>query len=358
MREVERLSTSELCGQLLLLGFDGHSAPDWLLESVAERSLGGVILFARNIESPEQTLQLCKQLHRAAPAGYPIFVSVDQEGGRVQRLRDGVLQLPPMRALGQRNDLEFTGQVAAELGRQLLSLGFNLNFAPVADVDSNPKNPVIGDRSFSADPRVVTEHVRAFARAQEDQGVVACLKHFPGHGDTSLDSHLELPYLDKSATDLRRVEFYPFERACRDAHGVMTAHVVFSAMDRAPATLSGRLLGLLRKEFAFEGIVFSDDLEMKALAQHWPIEETAVRAVQAGCDMLLVCKEREQQQRAHQALLSAANASVEFLASCRRAVSRSLAIRQRFPQRPVASASQLRQVLNSKHANALRELLS
>lgn len=359
MREVERLSVSELCGQLLVVGYAGGSPDAALLQRIRERALGGVILFGRNVKEPVQVLEACRSLHGAAPAGYPIYVGVDQEGGKVARLKAPVLQLPPMRALGAHDDAELTERLAAELGRQLLALGFNIDFAPVADVDSNPKNPIIADRSFGADPALVTRHVRAFARGLEAQGVIACLKHFPGHGDTAQDSHVELPTVRKSAVELRRTELYPFERASLCAHAVMTAHVVFPVFDRAPATLSARLLALLRTEFAFDGVIFSDDLEMKALAANWPIEETATRAVEAGCDALLVCSgEREQAERAHGALVARAERDGDFRLRCERAVARSLALRQRFPQRPARSPTVLQAVLKSPEAKSLASELS
>jgi beta-N-acetylhexosaminidase len=358
MREVERLSISELCGQLLVVGYLGSDPDASLLQRIRDRSMGGVILFGRNVKEPAQVLETCRSLHGAAPLGYPIFVAVDQEGGRVARLKAPVLQLPAMRALGLHDDPELTERLASELGRQLLALGFNVDFAPVADVDSNPRNPVIGDRSFGRDPALVSRHVRAFSRGLEAQGVIACLKHFPGHGDTAQDSHLELPVVKKPAVELRRTELYPFERAGLCAHAVMTAHVVFPAFDRTPATLSPRLLSLLRTEFAFDGVIFSDDLEMKALAAHWPIEETAVRAVEAGCDALLVCSgEREVSDRAHTALVHRAERDGDFRARCERAAARSLALRQRFPQRPTRSNA-LHAVLTSPEARSLTTALS
>lgn len=357
MREVERLSLSELCGQLLCVGYSGTKPDEALLGQIRERSLGGVILFSRNVQGPIQVLATCRALHAAAPASYPIFVAVDQEGGRVQRLRDGVIQLPPMRAFGQKDDVELSERTAATLGRQLLALGFNLNFAPVADVDSNPQNPIIGDRSFGSDPARVTRHARAFARGFERAGVVACLKHFPGHGDTSKDSHLELPVVAKSAVALRQVELYPFERLSLDARAVMTAHVLFPAFDRVPATLSPRLLHLLRREFAFDGMIVSDDLEMRAVSERYSIEETAVRAVSAGCDLLLVCSSAELARRAHAALLAEAERSADFRERCRDAVARTLTLRQRFPQRPVRSDAALAEALAEPSARDLeREL--
>lgn len=357
VREVERLSLAELCGQLLVVGFEGLEVPADILRAIKERSLAGVVLFARNLGDLGHTFQLCRTLRRSAPPAYPLFVSVDQEGGRVQRLSD-VLQLPPMRNFGRHDDVSLSERAAAALGHQLKALGFNLNFAPVADVDSNPDNPVIGDRSFSSDPRVVVRHARAMIRGLQAQGVIACLKHFPGHGDTALDSHLALPTVSLGATELRKRELYPFERLCREAESVMTAHVVFPAFDSKPATLSARLLSLLRREFDFDGVIFSDDLEMKALSAHWPIEDSAVSAVEAGCDALLVCRERAQHERAHHALVERAEKDPDFRARCRSAVERSLKLRRRFPQRPSADDDALTTALAGAGLDELEKELA
>jgi len=280
-------------GQLLFVGFHGTELPPPLAEKIAAGRVGGVILFSRNIDSPEQVHRLCRDLHAAAPEGVPLLIAVDQEGGRVQRLRDPFTCWPPMRKVGEVGDLELTAAVAQALAVELADYGIGLDFAPVVDVDTNPQNPVIGDRSFSRDAARVGEHARAFIRGMQGRGVAACAKHFPGHGDTRSDSHLELPRLDHDLDRLREVELPPFAAAAlEEVATVMTAHVLFPRLDRKrPATLSPPIIALLREELGYDGFVFSDDLEMRAVADHFSVEERTLGSLEAGVDSLLVCSD-------------------------------------------------------------------
>jgi beta-N-acetylhexosaminidase len=284
---------------LFCVGFHGKHASPEVLELV-RRGVHGVILFGRNVEEAEQVAALVAELKRAA--GRPLLVSVDQEGGRVARLRapQGFTELPPMRALGEAGDVELARAAGALVGAELRAVGIDQDYAPVVDVDTNPANPVIGDRAFSRDPAVVARLGAAFARGLQSAGVAACAKHFPGHGDTSQDSHKHLPRLPHSLERLERIELPPF-RALAQAGvaAVMTAHVVFEALDpRRPATLSPEVMSLLRARCGFEGCAISDDLEMKAVAEHFALEEAAPAAVAAGVDALLVCHSAAVQHRA------------------------------------------------------------
>ena len=284
---------------LFSVGFQGTSPSPEVLELV-RRGAHGVILFARNVVDAEQVAELVSALKRAA--GRPLLVSIDQEGGRVARLRSpqGFTELPPMRAIGQTGDRELAFAAGALLGRELRAVGIDQDYAPVVDVDTNPRNPVIGDRSFSRDPEVVARLGTALAQGLQSAGVAACAKHFPGHGDTSQDSHQDLPHLPHDLGRLRAVELVPFRAlAAAGVASAMTAHVVFDALDpHRPATMSGPVLRLLREECRFDGCVISDDLEMKAVAEHFPLEEAAPGAVLAGVDALLVCHRAEVQHRA------------------------------------------------------------
>jgi beta-N-acetylhexosaminidase len=278
-------------GQLLFAGFEGAEVPGDLAALVREGRVGGVVLFARNLRGPAQVRELVARLHELAPADAPLCVAIDQEGGRVQRLRAPWTEWPPMRRLGERDDLRETARVAGGLARELADLGIDLDFAPVVDVDTNPANPVIGDRSFGREAERVARHARAFIEAMQGAGVAACAKHFPGHGDTSEDSHVALPRVDHPLSRLREVELVPFRAAA--AAGVasmMTAHVVLPCFDaRLPATLCAPALDLLRGEVGYDGVVFGDDFEMAAVAGHFPPREAARRALEAGVDALLVC---------------------------------------------------------------------
>jgi beta-N-acetylhexosaminidase len=286
-------SAAGRAGQLLFVGFPGESAPDLLLERVREGRVGGVVLFRRNLESPEQARALIASLRAAAPAEAPLLVAMDQEGGRVQRLREPWTVWPPMRRVAEHGDPARTAAVAAALARELRDLGVGLDFAPVVDVDTNPANPVIGDRAFAATPEEVGRHAAAFVAALQAGGVAACAKHFPGHGDTAQDSHHELPRLDHELERLRRVELPPFRAAIRaGVASVMTAHVLLPRLDpERPATLSPAALRLLREELGFDGVVFSDDLEMRAVADRFPISERVLGSLRAGVDALLVCSD-------------------------------------------------------------------
>jgi len=285
---------------LFCVGFQGHS-PSLEVLDLIRRGVHGVILFSRNVAEAEQVAQLTGELKRAA-GGRPLLISIDQEGGRVARLRGmhGFTELPPMRALGRTGDERLARGVGAVLGRELRAVGVDQDYAPCVDVDTNPANPVIGDRSLSRDPVQVGWLGAALAQGLQAAGVAACAKHFPGHGDTSQDSHTELPRLPHSLERLRQIELPPFAALARaGVAAVMTAHVVFEALDAArPATLSPPVMRLLRDEIGFEGCCISDDLEMKAVAEHFPLEEAAPGAVLAGVDALLVCHTPAVQHRA------------------------------------------------------------
>ncbi len=360
MREVQQLSNEQLCGQLLVVGFEGTDLPTRLQTALKNQALGGVILFSRNTPDVDTTWMLCRRVAKQAAGGtFPPFISIDQEGGRVRRLKQGVIQAPAMRRLGRLDDATFTRELAQAIAVELVACGFNLNFAPVVDVDSNPANPVIGDRSFGASPASVTRLARCFIEGFQSRGLMACVKHFPGHGDTDLDSHLALPTVRKPSVELRQLEMYPFERLARSSACLMSAHVVFESMDSLPATLSSRLLtDLLRNEFSFEGVTFSDDLEMGALNDHWPIEETAVRAVRAGCDTLLICRDEELQQRAHVALIKQVEADPAFRQRCVVAVSRSLGTRRKYPPNPAATLGVLHAALQDERGQRVRQRLA
>jgi beta-N-acetylhexosaminidase len=286
-------SSSDSPGQLLFVGFPGPRAPELLLERVSEGRVGGVVLFRRNVEDPAQLRALVAELRAAAPAAAPLWIAVDQEGGRVQRLRAPWTEWPPMRRVAEHGDPAKTAAVAAALARELRGAGIQLDFAPVVDVDTNPANPVIGDRSFARSPEEVAAHARAFIEALQAGGVAACAKHFPGHGDTREDSHHALPVLDHDLERLRRIELPPFKEATlAGVASVMTAHVLIPRLDPLlPATLSPAALRLLREELGYGGVVFSDDLEMRAVADRWPIGERVRLALQAGVDALLVCSD-------------------------------------------------------------------
>ncbi|MEZ4296710.1 MAG: beta-N-acetylhexosaminidase [Polyangiaceae bacterium] len=328
-----------LCGQLIVGGFAGASVPERFLKALRDGSRGGAILFRRNLPDVGTAHATCQALTAASPPDMPPFIGVDQEGGRVSRLPAPFLKLPPMRALGETRDFDLIRAAARAVAAELSAIGFNLNFAPVLDVDSNPDNPVIGDRAFGRDPRTVMRAGVAFMQGLQDRNVLACGKHFPGHGDTSEDSHHALPVIWHDRARLTKIEIPPFRAAAgAGIASMMTAHIVVKALDpEVPATLSRAICAsLLRAEIGFEGVLFSDDLEMAAIAARYPVDIAAVESVWAGCDALLICKDEDAQDRAHEALIREAEKNPRFRDRCIQAAQRCLRIRRLCPPRPVS----------------------
>lgn len=320
-------------GQVLVGGFSGIKVPSVLLEAFAEGSIGGVTFFRRNIETPQQLHTLISEIEWSKER--PPLLAIDQEGGRVARLKTPIVKLPPMRKLGKVGDPSLTKRAARLLGSQLRAIGLTMNFAPVLDVDTNPDNPVIGDRAFGATPDEVVVHARAFAAGLAEAGILSCGKHFPGHGDTLLDSHLALPTVGHPRERLDAVELAPFRRAL-DFPAFMTAHVVFPQLDEhRPATLSPAVVGgLLRRDMGYEGVIISDDLEMKAVAKMHSVAESAILAIEAGCDMLLVCSDTDALFDAREQLAAKARQDVGFCARLDDAAERSLRLRRSAPPAP------------------------
>jgi beta-N-acetylhexosaminidase len=264
----------------ILPGFEGAVAPDWLRRRLAD-GLGGVVLFGWNVERSEQLRELSAVLRSDGD----VLVGIDEEGGDVTRLEVATgSSYPGNAALGAVDDVDLTERVAASIGADLAEVGVNLNLAPVADVNTNPLNPVIGIRSFGADGELVARHVAAFVRGLQNAGVAACAKHFPGHGDTAQDSHLELPVVES----LQEAALLPFRAAiAAGVQSIMSAHIVVRSHGVTPATMNGTILrDLLRGELRFDGLVLTDALEMRAISATVAVEEGAVRALQAGADAL------------------------------------------------------------------------
>jgi beta-N-acetylhexosaminidase len=352
-------------GQLLIAGFDGQALPIELKSLSREFGLGGVILFARNIAEPDQVAELCYEAARLVP-DLPLWVSVDQEGGRVARLKAPFTEWPPMASLGRSGDAGLAERFARALAAELRAVGVSLDYAPVLDVHTNPRNPVIGDRALSDNPEEVARLGGAIIRAMQAEGMAACAKHFPGHGDTSADSHLELPLVEHPIERLREVELVPFKAAV-DAQVacIMTAHVLLPAVDEErPATFSKRIVsGLLRGELKFEGLILSDDLEMKAVADRYDVPAAAVLAVEAGCDGLLMCSgDHDLQAAALEALIHAAESQQLRQTRLEDALERHQKAKERFLTAPVAArpaqARELRQRLGRDDHRAIADEMS
>jgi beta-N-acetylhexosaminidase len=333
------LSMPQSAGQVIVAGFAAGAPPEVLLSLARGAELGGFILFRRNLGDLAEVVELTRTLLAAAPADRPIWIAVDQEGGRVARLGPPVVKLPAMRVLGAIDDPGLTRDAGALLGRQLRLLGFNLDFAPVLDVDTHPDNPVIGDRSFGREPELVIRHARAFSAGLASAQIAACGKHFPGHGDTELDSHFALPRLRHTRERLERVELAPFVALKNDLPCMMTAHVLFDALDaNRPATLSPNVVNdLLRRELGFEGLIFSDDLEMKAVADRYGVAQAACLAIEAGCDSVLICSDVAASLAAREALIHKAEKNSVFAAQLAHAAQRSLSLRSCYAAQPAAA---------------------
>ncbi len=319
-------------GQLLVGSFPGRTVSVELRALAREFDLGGAILFARNVEAPEQVLELAMEC--AALGGErAAWVSVDQEGGRVARLRAPFTVWPPMATLGRAGSEPLAVRFARALAAELRAVGITLDFAPVLDVLTNPANPVIGDRALSDDARQVGRLGAAVVRELQAAGVAACGKHFPGHGDTAVDSHVGLPVVEHPPDRLQAIEFEPFRAAISaDVACLMTAHVLVPALDEQwPGTLSPVVIGRLRDELGFRGVIFSDDLEMQALRARWPTPEAAVRAVAAGCDAVLVCSgDAEVLAATCEALVRAVESGTLPIARVDAALARTAATKARF----------------------------
>ena len=355
-------------GQLLIGSFSGRVIPVELRSLAREFDLGGVTFFGRlgNIESPLQVAELAFDV-RALGRELPSWVGIDQEGGRVARLRSPFTEWPPMAVLGRSDDPALAARFAGALGAELAAVGISLDYAPVLDIHTNPKNPVIGDRALAETPETVAKLGRIIIEELQRAGIAACGKHFPGHGDTATDSHVELPLVEHAPDRLRAIEFIPFRAALQAGVAfIMTAHVrVTSVDDERPATLSPRVVkGMLRDELGFPGVIVSDDLEMKAIANTYAPGEAAVAAIAAGCDALLMCgvgdrADVELQAQALESIVHAVEDQRLSVAQVESALARNRAAKERFARewRPPTDA-QLKMVIGSDQHRAISEQMA
>ena len=319
-------------GQLAVLGFGGQTVPSELRALAREWDLGGAIFFARNVEAPDQVAELAFDLQALAQE-IPLWVGVDQEGGRVARFKTPFTEWPPMSSLGRHGDTGLVVRFATALADELSAVGINLDFAPVLDIYHGGADSVIGDRALASHPEEVGRLGRQLVETLQEHGVAACGKHFPGHGDCRVDSHLELPVIEHPPERLRTHEMVPFQEAiAADVASVMTAHVLYPALDEEqPATLSRTIVSeILRNELQHEGLIVTDDLEMEAVTGTRSVEEAAIGALRAGCDTLLICSDAMDR---HAAVLEAVIHAVETNALDRRVVERALRRQERVKSR-------------------------
>ncbi|MFD0692556.1 glycoside hydrolase family 3 protein [Paenibacillus sp. GCM10027628] len=379
MKDVQSMTLREKIGQMILCGFVGTEATDELEALIAEHHIGGVIYFARNVVNTQQVAELSDNLQQIAERSstLPLWISIDQEGGMVARITEGVALMPGQMALaagafgtdakdgaeagqgigegarvgtrqgvGVENNCNGVYEAALISGSELKALGINMNFAPVLDVNNNPDNPVIGVRSFGESPELVASFGRQVVQGFQEAGIVATAKHFPGHGDTNVDSHLDLPTIAHEAERIRSVELVPFVEAIRsDVDAIMSAHIYFPAFEpeKRPVTLSKAVLtGLLREELGFAGVIMTDCMEMNAIAEHYGTVPAAVMAVEAGADLILISHSRDRQIAAIAAIERAVREGRLTEARIDASVARLLALKQRrgvLASRPGAAAA-------------------
>lgn len=315
--QLAEMSLEEKIGQMFIVGFKGKGSDEQALAVneqartlVKDYHVGGVIYFDRNVENPAQVAKLSNDLQKLALSTerkIPLFITVDQEGGKVARLKQGFTSFPGNMALGASRSKELAFQTGEQMGQELKAVGVNLNMAPVMDVNNNPQNPVIGVRSFSENPGLTADLGSEMIRGFHESGILTIAKHFPGHGDTAVDSHVGLPEIPHSMDRLNEMELVPFKQAIAvNTDMVMSTHITFPALEPTPglpATLSENVLtGLLRNQLDYDGVIITDDMEMGAIADNFGTSEAAVRAIKAGADLVLVCHSLDRQTESIEAV--------------------------------------------------------
>ncbi|WNQ12859.1 beta-N-acetylhexosaminidase [Paenibacillus aurantius] len=309
--KLRAMTREEKVGQLVLVGMDGRETNAQTKELIRTYKVGGFIFFKVNLTGTDQALRLFTSLKdtNRASSSIPLWMSVDEEGGRVTRLPDEFEKFPSMGSLGKKNSSDLTRQVGKLIGRELAGFGLNTDFAPVLDVNSNPDNPVIGDRSFGSSAERVSRLGVAEMKGLQSEGILSVVKHFPGHGDTSVDSHIGLPVVPYDMDRLKKLELVPFAEAVKNgADAVMVAHLLLPKLDsKHPASFSKAVItDVLRKQLGFGGVVFTDDMTMGAVVKNYSIGQAAVQAILAGGDIVLVGHDFEKQTTVIQALRKAA----------------------------------------------------
>ena len=307
--QVAEMSLDEKIGQLVIVGLDGYVNDENSTYLIEKYRVGGFVLLKQNVKDTEQLLELMNSLKKTNAANkIPLFLAIDEEGGRISRLPDDFKKLPSSGRIGQANDKRLAYQAGSLLAEMLKTIGLNMNFAPVLDINSNPENPVIGDRAFGASSELVTELGMEAMSGIKAQGIIPVVKHFPGHGDTDVDSHVGLPVVEASLSRLESFELIPFKTAIENqADAIMIAHILLPKIDpNNPASFSKPIItDLLRKKMNFDGVVITDDLTMGAVVNNYDLGEAAVESLKAGSDIILVCHDYEKEVRVIEAIKKA-----------------------------------------------------
>ncbi|MBQ9000056.1 MAG: beta-N-acetylhexosaminidase [Clostridium sp.] len=292
-QQVDNMTLDEKIGQLITVGIDGYSLDNNAKDLIESKKVGGIILFKNNVNNSNQLLQLINSIKETNSTNKtPIFISVDEEGGRVNRFPKEIKALPSNKIVGNKNDSNLAYDIGKDIGYALSSFGYNMDFAPVLDINSNPNNTVIGDRAFSSDKNIVAKLGANEIKGFKSSNVICVAKHFPGHGDTDTDSHYLLPIINKTIEQLQELEFVPFKKAIEEkVPAIMVSHILLPNVDNTnPASMSKTIINdILRKDLKFDGVVVSDDMTMGAITNDYDISEACIKAINAGTDLLLVC---------------------------------------------------------------------
>ncbi len=306
LKQIETMTLDQKIGQMVVVGIEGTVVNEHIRELIEDYHVGGVILYKQNISDTDQAISLLNSVKEInSDNTIPLFLSVDEEGGRVTRMPNEFTRLPTNEKIGRINNEDFSHGIGQILGKELKAFGFNMDFAPVLDVNNNPNNPVIGDRSFGSIPELVSKLAIPTMKGIRSQQVVPVVKHFPGHGDTSVDSHKELPVVNKNMEELQSFELIPFKEALENgAEVVMIAHILLPQIDtKYPASMSKSVItDLLRGSMKFDGVVITDDMTMGAILKNYDISEAAVQSVSAGSDIILVAHDFDTEVKVIQAL--------------------------------------------------------
>ncbi|GKU28529.1 beta-N-acetylhexosaminidase [Clostridium folliculivorans] len=308
--KLKSLTLDEKIGQLTIVGIEGTEINDNTKELIKNYHVGGVIFFKENISSRNQALALVQSLKNINGTGIPLFLGVDEEGGRVSRMPAEYKKLPSSGTIGKKNNEDISKKVGEILGEEVSSVGFNLDFAPVLDINSNPKNPIIGDRSFGNNAELVSKLGVATMNGIQSKNIISAVKHFPGHGDTLVDSHKGLPTVNNDINRLRSFELIPFKEAIDNgADMVMVAHILLPNIDKTyPSSLSKVVISdLLRKELGFNGVIITDDMTMGAITLNYDINKAAVTSLKAGSDIVLVCHDYNKEKTVIESIKTAVN---------------------------------------------------
>lgn len=310
MDTVKSMTTDEKIGQMVISGIDGYTLMDTTSKMIKDYHVGGFIILGENVKNSEQLLSLVNSLKttNSKSSKLPLFLSIDQEGGRVDRMPSEIKRLPLNSTIGKVTSSSFSYEIGSILAEELNLFGLNMDFAPVLDINSNPQNPVIGDRSYGSKPDVVVKHGIQTMLGIKSGSIIPVVKHFPGHGDTSTDSHVGLPAVNNDIERLKSFELIPFNEAIKGgADAVMVAHILLPKIDpKNPSSMSKIIVDdILRKGMNYDGVVITDDMTMGAIMKNYDIKEAAVKSVNAGCDIILVCHGYDNETAVINALKSA-----------------------------------------------------